>query len=135
MRTRVAQCAHKWGAFVTGEANAMGKTNIELLQRGEYDKGGNKLYDGIQLTPFDTTPKSKPPLIQGLYHALHEAGLQLQDHGVIRHELRAFISKQTTTGHWQYEASGGAHDDCVIALALAWHGVTHFNEPIFYRMA
>jgi hypothetical protein len=126
MRRQVAVMAHKWNARIIGEANSMGKTNIELLQKGEYDDSGNKLYDGIDLTPFDTTPVSKPPLIQGLYHALHEMGMRLQDYSDIRHELRAFISKQTITGHWQYSASGGAHDDCVMALALSWHGV---NAP------
>lgn len=125
MRRQVAVMAHKWGAHITGESNSMGKTNIELLQKGEYDDNGNKLYDGIQLTPFDTTPSSKPPLIQGLYHALHEMGLQLQDYSDIRHELRAFISKQNINGHWQYMAGEGAHDDCVMALALAWHGVVN----------
>jgi len=41
---------------------------------------------------------------------------------VLKHELRSFISKQTANGHWQYQAQEGAHDDTVIARALAWHG-------------
>lgn len=123
MRRQVAVMVHKWNAKVIGEANSMGKTNIELLQKGEYADDGTKLYDGIDLTPFDTTPTSKPPLIQGLYHALHEMGMTLQNYSDIKHELRAFISKQNINGHWQYMAGEGAHDDCVMALALAWHGV------------
>lgn len=119
MRVKIAKIAHKWNATILGESNAMGKTNIELLQKGEWAEDGTQLYKGIKLIPFDTTPTSKPPLIQGLYHALHELGLKLQDISELRHELRAFISKQTVTGHWQYMAGGGAHDDIVIALALA----------------
>jgi hypothetical protein len=41
----------------------------------------------------------------------------------LRHEIRAFVSKQLPSGAWQYAAQNGAHDDCVIALALAWHGI------------
>lgn len=125
MRTKVAQMAHKWNALVLGEANSMGKTNIELLQIGEYGEDGKQIYSGINLLPFDTTPTSKPPLIQGLYHALHELGLKLMDVSELRHELRAFISKQTPTGHWQYMAGGGAHDDMVIALALSALATTY----------
>lgn len=121
MRRRVSVVANYWDAKVTGEANSMGATNIELLQRGEVLADGSRIAP-VRLTPFETTAQSKAPLIQGLYHALHEAGLQLLDRAELKHELRAFISKQTVHGHWQYEAGEGAHDDTVIALALAWHG-------------
>jgi len=119
MRRRVSVMANYWSAQVVGEANSMGTTNIELLQSGEVMEDGTKIAP-IRLVPFDTTPSSKPGLIQGLYHALHEAGLQLLNDPAQRHEIRSFISKQTATGHWQYEADGSGHDDTVIALALAW---------------
>jgi hypothetical protein len=121
MRRQISVTANRWDATVMGEANSMGSTNTELLQRGEILEDGSRIAP-IKLVPFDTTASSKPPLIQGLYHALHEAGLRLQNHSVIRHELRAFVSKQLPSGAWAYEASGGAHDDTVMATALAWHG-------------
>jgi hypothetical protein len=97
----------------------MGTTNTELLQSGEVWPDGS-VTASIDLTVFDTTPQSKPPLIQGFYHALHDGGLKLQDRSFQKHQIRAFISKQTPRGHWQYEASGGAHDDFVISAALSW---------------
>jgi hypothetical protein len=130
MRAQIARKAHYWNnAQVIGEANNMGQTNIELLQSGEYDENGNLLYTGIDLYAFDTTPQSKPPLIRGVYHALHEQGVTLQAITELRHEIRSFISKQTASGHWSYEGGNGAHDDTVIALALAWHGA-QFNSKI-----
>ncbi len=122
MRRQVSVMANHWDAEVLGEANSMGSTNIELLQSGELLADGTAILP-VRLSAFDNTPASKPPLVQGLYHALHEAGLRLQDHSEIKHELRAFVSKQLPSGAWQYEASGGAHDDTVIALALAWQGM------------
>jgi len=41
---------------------------------------------------------------------------------VIRHEMSAFRAKVSLTGHHAYEAGGGAHDDLVLALALALWG-------------
>lgn len=119
MRRQVSVMANTWDAEILGEANSMGTTNIELLQSGELLDDGTRIAK-VKLTAFDNTPSSKPPLIQGLYHALHEAGLRLLNRPVIKHELRAFVSKQLPSGAWQYQASGGAHDDTVIALALAW---------------
>jgi len=118
MRRRISVMANRWDADVLGEANSMGKTNIELLRTGETLADGSKIAP-MKLPAFDNTPAPKPPLIQGLYHALHEEGLTLQDDPVLRHELRAFQSKQTASGHWVYEGGEGAHDDTVIALALA----------------
>lgn len=126
MRRRISVLANRWNARVIGEANSMGKTNIELLQRGEVTNTGIEIAK-VRLTPFNTTPQSKPLLIQGLHHGLHESGLALMDVPELKHQLGSFISKQTTTGHWVYEAASGAHDDFVIALALAWHGI---NMPI-----
>ncbi len=121
IRQRVSVMANQWKATVWGEANSMGETNIELLQSGETLDDGTRI-EPIRLVPFDTTPISKPPLIQGLYHGLHEEGLILQDDPDLKHEFRAFISRQNSNGHWIYEAGEGAHDDIVMATALAWHG-------------
>lgn len=122
MRRQISIWANRFHADVIGEANSMGETNIELLQSGETLADGSRI-DPISLTPFDTTPQSKPPLIQGLHHALHESGMTLLDDPVIKHEFRSFISRQSASGHWAYEAAGDEHDDTVIACALAWHGI------------
>lgn len=111
-RRRVVQMARKWNnATVWAEENSIGAPNIEELRHQ------------IDIRAFSTTAQTKPPLIQGYYVALHEEGLTLFDDPVLRHELRSFISSQTASGHWRYEAQEGAHDDTVIAGALANHGM------------
>lgn len=113
-RRQIALLARKWNnAKVIAEANSIGTPNIEELRRA-----------GVRVKAFQTTAKSKPPLIQGLHYALHDGGLTIWEDSILRHELRAFISKQLPSGAWQYQAQEGSHDDCVIALALAWHGMT-----------
>jgi hypothetical protein len=132
MRRRISFMVHYWHAEVLGEGNSMGTTNIELLQKGELLDDGTRIKP-IKLRVFQTTAQSKPPLVQGLYHALHNASLKLQDRSFQKHQLRAFISKQLPSGAWQYEAAGGAHDDFVISLALAWHGANHRVTSTFAR--
>lgn len=122
MRRRVSVMANKWDADVYGEGNSMGTTNIELLQSGEILEDESRI-DPVKIEVFWTTPASKPPLIQGVYHALHELGLRLQNRAFQKQEIRAFVSKQNANGHWQYMAGEGAHDDFVISVALAWHGL------------
>ena len=121
MRRQVSVMANKWGAFVVGEANSMGTTNLELLRSGETMPDGT-LIAPVRLYAFDNTPSSKPGLVQGYYHALHELGLRLLPDPVLKTELRAFVSKQTPSGHWTYAAKTG-HDDTVIAGALAAYAI------------
>jgi len=36
-------------------------------------------------------------------------------------ELRAFTMERLPSGNFRYAAPSGMHDDCVMALALAWY--------------
>jgi len=40
-------------------------------------------------------------------------------------ELMAYERTVTATGRSQYSAPDGLHDDTVMALALAWYGITN----------
>lgn len=140
MRRQISVMANKWNADVQGEANSMGSTNIELLQKGETMEDGTKILP-VKLASFDTTPSSKPSLIQGYYHALHEAGLALfdfsdgNDTNVVSYELNAFISRQLSSGAWAYEAGGSAHDDTVMAGALMWHAANTQPQKLQVQQA
>lgn len=63
---------------------------------------------------------SKQMLMEGLVVAVQHQRIRFPD-GVIRNELESFEYNVTKTGT-RYEAPEGIHDDCVVALALAyWH--------------
>jgi hypothetical protein len=116
IRQRVGEVVRKWDATVMAEWNSIGGPNIERLRE-----------DGLPLYMFKTTAKSKAALVQRLHYALHEGGLRLQDVGPLRHELNTFVSTQTQSGEWRYEAANGGHDDCVIALGLAVWQATQYG--------
>ena len=74
---------------------------------------------------FATTAKSKSPLIEALALALERRQLWLLDDPVLLGELASYALERLPGGGYRYRAPAGMHDDTVIALALAWHGVMH----------
>lgn len=110
-RARIAALARRWNVQgVLAEANAMGEPNIEALWR-----------EGLPITPFVTTARSKGGLIEGLAKAIAEGELRLLPDEVLLGELEAYTySMDRYNVHTRYFAPPGLHDDTVIALALAW---------------
>jgi hypothetical protein len=104
------------------EENSAGSVNIAELRK-ELAQAGLKTV----VQNFYTSAQSKPPLIQGLYYALSEAGLLLQPDPAAKREIYTFVASQSPSGAWKYEAENGAHDDTVIARALMWHGAHNPN--------
>lgn len=70
------------------------------------------------LEGFKFTAQSKQQLMEGLVSAIHQ-GLIKYPSGAITDELEVFEYKFTSTGV-RYSARDGFHDDCVMALALAY---------------
>lgn len=84
---------------------------------------------GLPVTPFQTTAASKPKLIDDLVLAFEREAIRIIPDRVLMNELQAFTMERTTGGTLKYSAPDGAHDDTVIALALAWHAAS--NRPMF----
>jgi hypothetical protein len=111
-RGRILALSEKWRPKVIyAESNSIGSPNIEALQA-----------EGLPVRPFETTAASKPPLIESLVLAFERDEIKILDHDVLKGELMAYERNVTSTGRSQYSAPVGMHDDCVIALALAWRG-------------
>jgi hypothetical protein len=117
IRAAVVDVCRQWNvATLVAERNSMGEANIEALYGELSDAGCETALQG-----FTTTHGSKTSLMAELHLALEEGGLRLLDDAAQCHELTVFTSEQMPTGAWQLGAPRGEHDDCVIALALAWH--------------
>lgn len=110
-RTRIAALAQRFDVdVILAESNSIGQPNLEQLQ-----------CDGLPVRPFATTAASKPVLIDRLALALETIAIGIIPDPVLQAELLAFEGKKTPSGHIQYSAPSGQHDDCVIAVALALH--------------
>ena len=95
------------------ESNSIGRPVIdELVTRG------------LNIVPFTTTSATKQAIIQSLQAAFENGLIRVLDEPVLIGELLSFESKRNNSGGFSYSAPGGMHDDCVMSLAIAWHGAT-----------
>lgn len=114
-RGRLKTIAAHWRTrLIWAEANSIGAPNIEALQE-----------DGLPMRSFLTTSRSKSPLIEALALAIERGLLGLLDEPALLSELASFSLERLPGGGYRYGAPPGAHDDTVIATALAWHGVVN----------
>lgn len=112
-RARLADLHERFNrAHIVAEYNAMGMPQVEELQRS-----------GLPVTPFTTTAASKHEIMTALQLVVERCELKLINDLNLIGELQAFEMKQRA-GLPHYGAPEGMHDDCVMALALAYHGVT-----------
>lgn len=102
---------------IVAERNAMGEPLVEQLQR-----------DGLPIQAFTTTQASKPQLIERLALAFERGALRILPDPVLLSELEAYEGTRLPSGTLRYGAPQGLHDDCVMALALAWWGARQ-GEP------
>ncbi len=97
---------------IIAEYNSMGGPIVERLQM-----------EGLPVTGFTTTNKTKEPLIRGLESAFANGEIRILNDPILIGELQAYEQEQLTT-YWRFSAPEGMHDDCVISLALAWSGIS-----------
>jgi hypothetical protein len=89
------------------DSTGVGDPIVERLQSKRHNVSG-----------FKFTAQSKQQLMEGLVLAIQQRQLRIPD-GLLRTELESFEYRYTRTGA-TYNAPDGLHDDCVVALALAW---------------
>lgn len=107
---RVYAFADRWRPqVIVAERNAMGDPLVEQLAR-----------KGLPVRPFRTDHASKSVLIDALALALERGDLALLQYEPLLAELEAYETRTLPSGLYAYGAPAGMHDDCVIALALAW---------------
>lgn len=91
---------------------------------------GSVMYEQLQvevtnLQGFTFTTTSKPPLIMALIKSVDNGSVKFND--VTANELSVFEYKISSSGHVQYRAQSGFHDDCVMALAM---GNQHRSQAV-----
>jgi len=70
------------------------------------------------------TQQKKVQLIESLALAFERGEIAILPDRTLINELQAFEMTRLPSGALRYSAPSGLHDDCVISLALAWHGLT-----------
>jgi phage FluMu gp28-like protein len=116
-RVRLAALAKRYNATVLAESNAMGLPNIEQLQK-----------EGVSVQAFNTTNASKAEIIDALILAFEQGDIKILNDPILVNELESYESERLPSGMTRYSAPEGMHDDCVIALALAYRAASSGDE-------
>jgi hypothetical protein len=112
-RDRLLAALERWNAkYVRIEMNSVGSPNLEALRDAAPER--------VSLAGFETTAKSKGPLIQRLVLAFENQSARWLPDPVGKHELLAYEATITESGYAKYSAPEGQHDDTVICRALCW---------------
>lgn len=110
LEARIVRVYQDWHLNqIVVEVNGIGKPVIDHLRE-----------QGLNITPFLTTQSAKSHIILGLKSAFEHSHLLLLDHEIQKKELLSFEEKVSPNGAFSYSAPAGQHDDCVMALAMAW---------------
>lgn len=119
-KNRLQTLSEKWHTEVIwAEANSIGSPMIEQLQHA-----------GLPVRAFMTTGRSKSPAIESLSLAIERGELAILPDEILISELVSYAIERLPSGGYRYNAPSGLHDDCVMALAIAWHGVQHGRARI-----
>jgi hypothetical protein len=124
-RARLTQLAEAWKPErIICEINSVGSPNFEALDR-----------QGLPVEAFNTTISTKGPLIESLVLAFEREEIAIINDGALIGELEAYERKVSPiTMRSTYSAPEGMHDDMVMSLALAWHGVVNPPLPSLKRL-
>jgi phage terminase large subunit-like protein len=103
--------------IIVAEKNSIGDP---ILERLYYEHN-------LPVKPFTTTNASKAKVIDALSLAFERGSLAILNDPTLIGELQAYEAERLPGGLLRYNAPEGMHDDCVISLALAWHGALWAN--------
>jgi hypothetical protein len=109
----VASIADRFHAFILIDQTGVGDPLLEQLKK--LKRGRHFSVDGYLFTNA-----SKKALVEQLQLGIQNRDIGLPDIPVMLNELRQFEYQLTPSGMLTYSAPKGAHDDCVISLALAY---------------
>lgn len=103
-------------APILAESNSMGGPLIEQLQRLR-----------LPVRAFHTSAASKADAIEALALAFEQGDIRIPAVRWLVDELMAFDQERLASGAMRYAAPKGGHDDGVMSLAIAWHGLQWSN--------
>ena len=106
-------------APILAESNSMGGPLVEDLQRR-----------GLRVQPCQTTAASKAAAIEALALAFEQGAIRIPAAQWLIDELLAYDQERLPSGSLRYGAPRGGHDDGVMSLAIAWHGLAYTSAPV-----
>ena len=101
------------------ETNSIGSVFYGLL-----DKAIKSAGLPVMLLRFTTTNESKERLINGFQVAMQNDNVTILDNQTLRIQMDMYEMKVNQNGKRTYNAASGYHDDCIIAMLLAFNCIS-----------
>jgi hypothetical protein len=112
-------------------ANKYPNSDIWIDSTGVGDPIVERLYnDGLPINGYKFTNQSKNDLIQGLIMSIDRKEINYPIISELIDELKYFDYEISASGNIKYSAPAGLHDDGVISLALATHGLKNSASDV-----
>jgi hypothetical protein len=127
----VAPETNNGGVFEIDRMIAMNRRNAYTLYQQPSDLG--KIADSAPIRyGWTTTSSSRPKMLADLKNAIDNRLLTIYDRKTVE-ELYSFVVVQRGSGAWRAQAETGAHDDLVMALAIAYqtHEAQTYQTEVF----
>jgi hypothetical protein len=105
--------------------NREGKYRIYIEKSGV---GSTELTSESVRLGWTTSSSSRPTMLSMLKEAVDNRLIAIYDKPTIT-EMFSFIVSQTSSS-WKAQAESGAHDDLIMALAIAWQLYQSENPPV-----
>lgn len=105
---------------IVAEVNSMGGPVFEQLVNAE-----------LPMVPWVASNATKKVGVEALQLALEQGTITLLNDPVLVHEMTAYEASSTASGLVRYSAPEGDHDDCVMAVMMAWLGCLN-SGPMLY---
>jgi hypothetical protein len=122
LEDRLVALYERFGLDVmTIEDNSIGQGVIDHL-RGR----------GLAIQQFHTSHTTKQQIIQGLAAAFEHSEIEILNDPIQVAELQAYEGKRMEAGGFKYSAPEGMHDDTVMAMAIAWHGLARAGDVVLW---
>lgn len=113
-RERIKAICQRFGVVgIIAEQNGLGGPNNEALRKM-----------GLPVRDFTTTNSTKADIIENLAAAFEQGNIRILNDSTLIAELQAYEVDRLPSGMVRYSAPDSMHDDCVMSLALAWHGAS-----------
>lgn len=113
----IVEVANRYSAEVILDSTGIGDPIFEQLRKA-----------GLSVTGYQFTNSSKEQLIDNLAMSIEQGKARLMDIPTQTTELLAYQYELTPSRNVRMNAPSGMHDDCVIALALAYWGNMDINR-------
>lgn len=119
-KNRIVTIAKKYKAKVIIDSTGLGDPICQDIKNA-----------GVQVDPFIFSARTKQECVEKLRVSLEFQNISFPLIPVLIRELENYEYKINSNGNISYSAPAGQHDDTVMALALANHGLS--KTPLIYR--